>query len=341
MDATAVINVLPSVGNAVQIYFTVILSDNTLNQATITNCTTLYGNVYYPSTSIFIAQNGDPIAIAVTATLGGATYVSILYTKAILQQAVPDNFSRIVQKIPLGVFTAGIEPAYVDGNGTIINPGTIVGNDMYARSRMVNDYYQQYYFVVNQVYASTYSPQLEYEYNGTVGLFTTSVYPVQLFHILTSAATVYLNSYDLELFVSKYIYYRLGTVSAVYIDDHVTLPGGYWNLGIVGSSEMGITTILAPEQIVPIVENLVWQIFNSSAWPEAFFVEIIALVTRMSRADIGNNFMFFNDAHPTAPNFTLIGPTYFADPRLLYNKCLEYIGDGACPLNIIGYQRNY
>ena len=58
----------------------------------------------------------------------------------------------------------------------------------------------------------------------------------------------------------------------------------------------------------------------------------------MSRADVGNIVQFFND-EPTDNGFTLIGATYPNDPRLIYNRCLQYLGDEEYPLNILGYTK--
>jgi hypothetical protein len=326
MQASAIINVLPKVGDLIPIYFTVIDTDNSLNQATITSCEVLYGNVAISNTSLFRANDNLPIAIAVTATWNAVDYLSILYTKCVYKQIIPDNYMRLLQKIPKGVFTKGINDQ-------------LIGDERNAVATMINNYYQDYFFAVNQVYSNEYSPQLEYEYNGSVGLLSNSTYTNELFQLLARAATIKLNSYDLELFVSTYIYYRTGVISAVYIDDHVDKIGNYWILGETGHTELDQTTILAPDNYKPVIKNLKWTIYNSSTFDNAFKNEIRKLIIRMSRADIGNPVIFSNIVDPVDDGFELIGPTYPNDPRLIYNKCLQYIGDAAFPLNIIGYKK--
>lgn len=344
MTPDAIINVLPIVSNQTQVYFTVILSDNSLNQATITSAVVLYGNVSIVTPSIFIAIDDKPIGILYTATYSGITYVDILYTKAISQDVTPNNFNRIIQKIPYGVFLGGTSSntlVEVSPNQFIMQPSsdnTIVGNDMMARALMTDNYYKEYFKVAQEVYSSSYTTQLEYEYNGTIGLLSTSAYPNQLFALLATLPTYFLNTYDLELFVSQYIYFRLGTISAVYIDDHISSPTGYWILGIAGSTELGSTTILAPDNYTPVIQNLDWLIFNSSAFTTEFKQEIIDLIIRISRADLGNSVAFTPIINPVEDGFTLIGPTYPLDPRLIFDKCIQYIGPEAYPLNIIGYQ---
>ncbi len=327
-NENAIINVLPKVSELVQIYFTVILeTDNSLNQATINSCTVLYGNAKIMSDSTFVAYDNKPIAIAVYATYNSIDYFDILYTKCVYGQKLPDNYLRLIQHIPKGVFTQGIN-------------GEIIGDILAAASKLIDDYYQAYFFTINQVYNNGYSPDLEIEYNGTNGLFSGSTNSAKLFQLLAAASTVHLNSYDLELFISKYIYYRKGISCAVYVDDHVTPPSfDYWILNNVELSILGDTTVLAPSGYQPVITNLRWKIYNASTFDMAFHMEVRDLILRMSRADIGNKVSFSPIVDPVDDGFTLIGPTYPLDPRLVYDKCIQYLGDNQFPLNIIGYYK--
>jgi len=323
----ASINVLPIIGSAIQIYFTVILDDNSFNQATINSITILYGDVNING-SIFIPKDEFPIASLVNATLDTIAYIDILYIQAINAQFIPNNYALLKQGVPMGIFSQ------IDGE--------IQGDILASLAKMFDDYYLQYLDTYSQVYSTEYTPQLEFEYNGTVGLLSNSVYPNSLFQLLAQMITVNLKVYDLELFLSKYIYYRLGTISAVFIDDGVEPPNDYWQIGIHGKSELGVTTKLAPPGFYGPIINLVWTIFNATDFTLEFQQELENLVIRISRADIGNTLIFNNNVHPNdESDFTLIGYTYPNDPRLLYDRCLEYIGDNVYPLNIVGYQRTY
>jgi len=322
-------NVLPVIGSAYQIYVTVIYNnaidgDNSLHKATIINCNVLYGNVQINNSGIFIALDNLPIAIGVTSVISTVTYFTIFYSKAIYSQSLPNNYIKFVQKIPKGIFND-------------INPNTLIGQISQAKANMLDDYYQKYFFVQNQVYSNDYSTQLEFQYNGTIGLLSNSMYLPQLFNLLASINNVALNVYDLELFISKYIYYRLGVVCAIYINDNIDPLDNYWELGINGKTELDSTAILAPDNLFAI-QNLIWNIFNSDSFLLEFKQEIQNLIIRMSRADVGNIVQFFND-EPTDNGFTLIGATYPNDPRLIYNRCLQYLGDEEYPLNILGYTK--
>lgn len=328
--AKATVNSLPVVGNQIQAYLTAIDNDDSLNQVTIDSLSIMYGNVALTQPNLFKPLDNLGIAILVKGTYNGIQYASILYTKAIYPSVRANNFARIAQKIPLGIFTD-------------ISADTIIGNDVQARADMFTDAGNTYLDVVQQVYSTAYSSPLEFEYNDTMGLLSNSVYPEQLFLAFARLATVKLTSYDLELFVSQYIYYRLGAPAsgngyAVYLDDNINSTAPYWNLGIPGNTELGSTTVLAPNNFNPVIQNLQWYIFNAGAFTDEFKEEITSLVLRISRADLENTVNFTSDIDPTSDGFTLVGPTYQNDPRLIYGKCLEYIGEEAYPLNIIGYQ---
>lgn len=338
VQSTAVnVNVLPIVGQATQIYFTVIDSTNALTQATITSLRVLYGNaIISVITGQFIPSDNNPLAILVSATWTDSnTYINILYTKAILPQlnfansSTPTNttninYTRLVQKIPLGIFNA-------------INNNTLIGQILLSKSQMINDYYTYYNNVANQVYSDVYSSQLEYEYNGTVGLLSNSSYPNQLFHLLASLNIVALNVYDLELFLTKYIYYRIGTSCAVYINDGIHSLAGYWLLAVSGSGELGVHTVLAPDNLSPNVQNIVWNIYNSASFTNNFKKEIANLIIRIGRADLLNVALFNTKSDPTVDGFSSVGATYFGDPRIAFDLSLQYLGDSSYPLNIIGY----
>lgn len=327
--AAAIINTLPQIGQTVPIFFTVI--DNVANHGelfagAITSITLLYGNAILDNSAFtFIANDNNPISIQVNATYSSVNYVSILYTKAVSYNILPNNFQRIVQKIPKGIFTD-------------FNPSnTIIGADLNARAKMIDDYYSDYFNVVNEVYSNAYSPQLEYEYNGTVGLLSSGTSDIiSLFRLLGSASSYSLTVYSIELFLSKYINYRLGLISAVYIGDNLYNPTDYWLLGDQVLSVLGVTTRLAPAGFGQI-SDFVYNFYNASSFTDSFKQELSNLIQRMGRADIGFQVIYFDDIHPPSLHFTYEYGTYPTDPRLAYGRCIEFQGNSAFPLDIYGY----
>lgn len=319
------INQLPFVGNAITIFMSVILDDETFNEVTITSLKVLYGRVNLQQPNIYIPKDESPTAILVTGTLLGNQYIGIFYTNAITPQIVPNNFVRLTQKIPLGIFND-------------LSTDAIVGQDMKARSMMIDDYYKQAISVQQQVYSFEYSPQLEFQYNGTIGLLSDSLYPQNLFLWFSSLNNVALNTYDLELAVSQYIFYRIGVSSAVFINDGVVIRTGRWNLGVPTLTELDSTTILG--DTTPTIINLEWKIYNSGSFSNEFKLEITNLVNRISRADVGNGVTFTNIVDPATDGFTFIGYTYKNDPRTLFGKCTQFIGISQYPINIFGYRQN-
>lgn len=319
------LDTLPIVGYAIKMYFTIILDDGSLNLATINNASVLYGSAEIINNDTFKAANNLPLAIGVNATLDGNSYFDILYTKAVTGLIYPNTTQCIIQKVPLGVFD----------DFTVNTPQYALFS---AYGDMLTEYYKNYFTIINNAYSSTYSQEAEYTYNDTKGLLSTSTYSDKVIQLLAASDIVHLNSFDLELFISKYIYYRLGLSCAVYLNDHVLPPGNYW---ILGQSTLGNDTYLAPDGIEPVVTNLDWIIYNSSTFSNEFKNEVTNLIIRISRADIGNSVGFNNITNPIDDNFTLIGPTYLLDKRLEYDRCTQYVGDDLFPLNVIGYQKNY
>jgi hypothetical protein len=289
---------------------------------------TLYGNASINNSSnIVIPTSAGNAAIFVLASAGNAQMSDILYINTLPNNRMPDNAKLLSQKFPQGIFKG-------------FGKDTIVGNIVAATGKMLDDFYSTYFAVTDSIYSAVYSPQAEFQYNGTVGLLSNSVYPDNLFLLLFRLKQVKLTSYWLELFISKYIYYRLGISTAVYIDDNLIPDSGYWILGKAGSTELSETTILAPASTPTVLENLVWTIYTPNAFSTEFQQEITLLVNRISRCDIGNQVTFKVGVTPVQDGFTLIGPTYENDPNTIYGKCLQFTGDFEFPLNIIGYVNN-
>lgn len=323
---TAQIDVIPYVGSQIKTYLTVIYDDASLNQADIINISVYSGNAYIFNIDTFIPLDTNPICIQVTGILDSVEYTQLLYVTALFPNLVPDNYKLLVQKVAKGVFDT-------------LEPTSVQGFIFSAISQMINDYYVEYYRVLNQVYSFEYSPQLEFEYNGTIGLLSDSVHPSNLFELFASLSTVRLTTYDLELCVSRYIYYRKGITCAVYLNEFIT-GLDFWTLGIPGLTELDSTTILAPDEYRNSVKNLQWTIYNAADFSLTFQEEVTNFIVRISRADLGNLVTYSSIPDPIEDDFTFVGFTYPDDPRLLYERCLEFIGEENFPLNIVGYRKN-
>lgn len=325
MITNAVINTLPIVTQAVQIFITVIDDDNTFNTGSIETCKLLYGAAYIADTGILIPLNNEAVAIGINYTYDSNSYYTIFYTKAVYNNIKSNNYNNIVQKLPKGIF-----------NNTSTN--SIIGLISGAAATLL-DKYEEYYSIVKQsVFSEIYTQQQEFQYNGTAGLLSNSIYADKLMLLFSSAKQYSLNVYDIELFISKYIYYRLGISCAVYAIDSVN-NAVYWKLGVPGYTELGVTTILAPDNIIGAF-NIEWVIYNSSDFTDEFKQELNKLIIRISRADVGNNITYSTISDPTDDDFTSVGYTYPNDPRLLYHRCIQYLGDDEFPLNILGFYKN-
>ena len=284
----------------------------------------LYGDAAISGT-IVIPTKAAQLAVFISAIDNNSNEITdVLYLNPLPMYRIPDNAKMLAQCFPKGI---------VSGFGK----DTIVGNIVAAKAGLLNDYYQSYFAVVNEVYSTTYSSQSEFQYNGTIGLLSNSFNPTGLFLLLFRLKQVKLTSYWLELFISQYIYYRLGISCAVYINDGINSTTGYW---VLNQSALDTTTKLAPSNYIQVVKNLAWTIYNSGSLSTEFQQELTMLITRVSRCDLGNPVTFNPTVNPTDDSFTLIGPTYEYDPNTIYGKCIQFLGDAQFPLNIIAYVAN-
>ena len=321
LKITAVINQQPQVGFSLPVFFTYIDSNSLLQQATITEMTLLYGNANINANSV-VPTKANQLAVFVNAVgVNSIELTDILYVNPVPINRVPNSAKALTQCFPKGVFKG-------------FGKDTIVGNIVNATAGLLNDYYGIYFAVLDEVYSTAYSSSAEYQYNGTVGLLSNSFNPNGLFLLLFRLKQVKLTSYRLELFISQYVYYRMGISCPVYINDGINSIADYW---VENQSALNINTKLAPAQYIQAITNLEWTIYNSSSFTAEFQQELTLLINRISRCDLGNPVTFSAVVNPVTDGFILIGPSYEYDPNTIYGKCIQFTGDDAFPLNIIAY----
>lgn len=315
---------LPIVSKSNKLYMTSILNDNSLIQPVIVELKVLYGNVNIIGNDIYIPIDNQFYSLLVKGTYNNIDYYSVYYNKAIYGNILPNNVTKITQKLPKGIFKD-------------LTESSVIGKIISTISQMYSDYYKNYFNLKDKLLGTDYSPELEYEYNHTQGLLSTSAYPNELFKLLIQTKQYAVNVYQIELYLSKYIYYRLNISCAIYISDgfNVTIP--YWMLSSPTNSQLNVSTKLAPSGYQQ-NSNIKYYIYNSNTFTNDFKNEIINLIERVTRVDIGFD-IIFETIDPIDDNFTLVGPTYLTDPRTINNRCIKYIGDNNYPLNVIGYTK--
>jgi hypothetical protein len=342
ITTTFSLNQLPAVGGKYQLYCTYITHDNhKINVATITDIKLIYGNVVIEqSNNVFyitpLTNNRFTLLCNATYTQDDVihTLVGYYYGKAVYTTLPTNNYNSLASKFPKGVFKD-------------LSQTSIIGAVIYATSKLVDDWYQKYQEMKQQLFSNQYNQDLEYELNSTKGLLSDSVYSTQVMRLLNSLSTYQLNTYDMELFVSQYIWYRLGVSSAVYIDDFTINPDKCWILGSQIQSilcekiqetppEYTGTTILQDENKL-VKTKILWYIFNSSTFTEQFKKEIQQLIFNISRCDLENVVEFYTQETPPLVDYDYVGYTYKNDPRMLYGKCIQFTGQQNYPLNIVGY----
>ena len=315
---------ITKVGNATKLYMTVILDDNSLIEPVVVELKLLYGDVTITNNDTYISNNNNFYGILVKGVYNNINYYQIYYNKAIYINSIPSNSTKLTQKLPKNIFKN-------------INNNSLIGKVISTVGDMYNDYYKQYLAVKNQILSTEYSQNLEYEYNYTRGLLSNSVYSNELFQLLVQAKQYAINVYSIEVFISKYIYYRLGINCAVYINDSFSTIIPYWALNSITNSQLNVSTKLAPSGYQQ-TSNIKYNIYNSNSFNDNFKIEILKLIERMTRVDIGFD-LIFQDIDPIDDGFTLIGATYLTDPRTVNNRCVKYMGINAYPLDIIGYTK--
>lgn len=315
---------LPIVSKSNKLYMTSILNDNSLIQPVIVELKVLYGNVNIIGNDIYIPIDNQFYSLLVKGTYNNIDYYNVYYNKAIYGNILPNNVTKITQKLPKGVFKD-------------LTENSVIGKIISAISQMYGDYYKNYFNLKDKLLGTNYSPELEYEYNYTQGLLSTSAYPNELFKLLIQTKQYAVNVYQIELYLSKYIYYRLNISCAIYISDGFNVIIPYWMLSSPTNSQLNVSTKLAPSGYQQ-SSNIKYYIYNSNTFTNDFRNEIINLIERVTRVDIGFD-IIFETIDPIDDNFTLIGPTYLTDPRTINNRCIKYIGDNDYPLNVIGYTK--
>lgn len=237
-----------------------------------------------------------------------------------------DAFYLINQELPSVIYTndkydsiGGIQPNYTDNQATAF---------------VVGQLYQTMYEIFSQIYPNqSYTSNWEFALNGTNNLISNSPNATQIIALLAQMWTqTSLSVFNLELFLTTYIYLRTGISVTVYIDDNSVNFAEYW---ILGTSTLGNDTYLAPS--VPGYVSVAITIFNNTLGTP-FENELNALIERLMRADVITYTVNYTNISPTAPpyNLTYASYTYEFDPRLLYTKALTYIG-GTAPFNLTGY----
>lgn len=303
----------------------------------------------------FCLKPGD-VAINFT----GKGQSEILYLTVVGSMVTPssqDFYGLLLQELPQNVYNTNLmtdSEQYIPTtiNGEQVYPNTAIFADNSACSQMLEDSCEVMQSIFNNAYPgySEYNQQWEYVFNGTYSLFTNSLNPVKLIQLLFQISTqTSLNTYDLSLFISKYLYYRqpytnTPTTFPVALDDGIRQYPGFWHLGDPVYSVLGSTTKLytaTPD--TGIVWKLAYYVFNLPVNPtlQALLVnEITTVINNISRADMSHSLTTYTTS-PTVNGFYPPYFTYKLDPRIsIQYKALEYLGDSAYPFNINCYISN-
>lgn len=321
-------------GYSFQIIPALIDDDSSLNEIdysdisyTILNGNTLI-SVLDETKLIFNLQGAGSIAILITYDNGLDILQQIFYAEIVESKIILDKekiYSILMQELPENVYCLD----RYDNQGNQLPMYT----DNISSAQIVEELYNKIYQVFQQIYPENqYTPYWEFALNGTTNLFSNLQYATDLLRLLNNINTeVAMTVWDLEYFLTRYIFYRTGVSTLVYINDYSVELSDYWILGI---SKLGVNTKLAPANL----ENSDIQIVIFNSLTAQVQYEVNLLIQRLLRPDISYSIIFTND-NPTTYDLVTVNYTYKFDPRLIYNKALKFL-DNNYPFNLIGYTRN-
>lgn len=271
-------------------------------------------------------------------------YLSFTAVNPIILPQISDIYQIIKRSEPPGVYTQ--VQSYIDDFGN-----TKYSNE-YVDVESISTVFDTLYQDVNKIYqllfptSGNLSPDYssinkdglenwELSLNNTRGLLSnipsspTDVNPYyniilnMLYSLLINNTG---NKYDIEFFISKYLYYRSNkTISSyVYIKEVVNVLPPFWVLGI---SLLGVDTILAPSG--PVIYNLtIYVIPQSGTLSEDLENEIINLARRL--IPIAYSYSVIFDKTLSDLGLTVnLGQTWKFDPRLKA-FAIEFLENNVC-----------
>ena len=160
---------------------------------------------------------------------------------------------------------------------------------------------------------------------------------IKFLHNLTTTSS--LNSWDFTSNLTTYIYLRTGLKLAVWSGENNNNPFLYWMLGRPGNTELGVTTILAPDnnsQGSKYVEIVVFD--TLSQLPQTFKDEFLQFIPKIIRAAVKYSVTYTTEDLTAPPySFSPIGYTYKGDPRVFLTQVFKYDDTYAYPFNMLGF----
>ncbi len=238
-------------------------------------------------------------------------YVSLVVINPITLPTEVNVYNQIKRSEPQGVYTQNQITYNDQGN-------TIVGNDyadVTATATVFSDLYGDVGTIYQNLLPSGGSIDWELTLNNTDGLLSYQTYSDIILSMLYSLLVNNTgNKFDVEFFLSKYIWYRTNaTVQCwVYIQEVTALNYFFW---ILGSSDLGVDTYLNATALTPYQVGIYFIPESPGVISASLQLELTNLVTRI----LPYGYTYETNFNSTLDDLGLtqsIGQTYKSDPRL-------------------------
>lgn len=238
-------------------------------------------------------------------------YISLVVINSILLPNQTNIYNQIKRSEPQGVYTQ-LQTTYdIEGN-------VVTSND-YADATATSTVFNNLYNDISTVYQNTLPSggdiNWELTLNNTDGLISYQPYSNIILSMLYSLLVDNSgNKYDVEFFLSKYIWYRSNkTIPCyVYIEEVTAENYLFW---ILGTSYLGSNTFLNGQSFTPYQVGVYFIPQNFTTIPPQLQQELTNLVPRILPYGY-TYFTFFNYTLTQLGLTQNLGQTYKSDPRL-------------------------
>lgn len=246
-------------------------------------------------------------------------YISLVVINPVNLPYESTIYTQIKRSEPQGVYTQ--LQTTLDPQGDIVTANDYV--DVTSTASVFNNLYADMGVVYNNLLPSGGNINWELTLNNTSGIISNQPYSniilEMLYSLLVNNTS---NKYDVEFFLSKYVWYRSNETIPCYVYiQEVTIDNFlFW---ILGTSLLGSNTFLNGQSFTPSQVGVYFIPQNFTTIPQNLQQELTNLVPRILPYGY-TYFTFFNYTLDQLGLIQNLGQTYKSDPRL-GEFAIEYI----------------
>lgn len=263
----------------------------------------------------YLLQSGPyTFKVVYTDTILGITYTDYISLTVVNPITLPqenDVYNQFKRSEPQGVYTT--LQTTTDEDGNLITANDYIDNT--SNATVFSNLYNDVSLVYQNTLPSGGSINWELTLNNTSGLISNQTYSNIILEMLYSLLVMNTgNKYDVEFFLSKYVWYRSNeTIPCyVYIQEVTADNFLFWILGL---SYLGSDTFLNGQSLTPYQVAVYFIPQNFTTIPTSLQQELTNLVPRILPYGY-TYFTFFNKSLSDLGLTQNLGQTYKSDPRL-------------------------